>query len=152
MCFVLYIAADCPVPSLPYDEGDRNVHTRELNEYDAGITSQFSKKFQKYVGSDQGCGCGFRHVSYQNGQWPEEDLIDVIEDPDERSHKNHQQLRSLLAELLSKTDEVELYGCWDGDFTEITGGHTVIPLEKITENEFHFRERFGYTVTNGVKV
>ncbi len=146
MCFVLYLATGQPVRSIPWDEHDTKLNTGDLTDYDAGVSIHFRKPNLKYVGSDQGCGCGFRHVSYQNGQWPEEAMIGSEDYTGEDQQANHSQLHHLLSELLQSGEALELYGCWDGDFLEPAAGHEDLPVNRILDRKFYFRERYGYTV------
>ena len=146
MCFVLYIATDLPVTSIAWDEHDRKLNTKDLTDHDAAVADHFHKPYRKYVGSDQGCGCGFRHVLFQDGEWPEECMIASEDYTGEDQQPNHEQLHQLLGELLKSSKAVELYGCWDGDFHEPAAGHEVLPIERIFDHAFYFRERFAYTI------
>lgn len=149
MCFVLYIGTDEPVSSIPWDEQNRNLNTQDLREHDSGVVRHFEKPHVKHVGSDQGCGCGFRHVLYQNGEWPEEAMIGNEHYTGEVEQPNHVQLHAFLAGQLEQAEEVELYGCWDGDFTESSEGSTVLSIDRILDRGFFFRERFGYKIVKG---
>lgn len=149
MCFVLYIGTDEPVRTIAWDERDRKVHTRELAEHDAGVARHFAKAHVTYVGSDQGCGCGFRHVMFQNGEWPEESMPGDDRDAAEETRRNHEQLHQFLKAELERSGEVELYGCWDGDFAEPSAGCGTLQVDRILDPGFHFRERFGYAIRRG---
>ena len=145
MCFVLYIAATSPIPAIPWDENRRAVHTTELNEFALPVKGKFDRPNVKYVGSSQGCGCGFGHVMYQNGGWPEESMLG---EPDDEQAENHTQLASVLRSLLEQNPEVELFGCWSGDEDEAVAGHKTMSLDELANPDFHFRERVLYTVVN----
>lgn len=150
MCFVLYMAADRPVPSIPCNEHDRKLSTSDLTDREQAVAGHFTKPHLKYVGSDLGCGCGFRNAMLQNGEWPEEEMASWGEpDTDESKQTNHEQLQAFLAGLLREGEAVELYGCWDEEFEEPCEGQATIALRAILAPEFHFRERFKYTVTLG---
>ncbi len=148
MCFVLYMASDKPVPTIPWNENERRLNTQDLTDHDRPVIKHFSQPYKKYVGSDMCCGCGFRNVSLQNGEWPEEAMIGSQSYTGEEQQPNHEQLYAFLKELISENREIELYGCWDGDFAESCEGHSIIPLSKILDKNFFFRERYKYTVTN----
>lgn len=81
MCFVLYIGADQKIPIIPWDEKERKLNTQEIGDYDRAVKNHLTRKNQKYVGSDQGCGCCFRFVTFQNGEWSEEEMIDSQSQP-----------------------------------------------------------------------
>jgi hypothetical protein len=152
MCFVLYMATDVPVPTIPWNENNRRLNTQDLSEHDRLVASHFTKPYKKYVGSDLGCGCGFRSVSFQNGEWPEEAMIGYEDHTGEEEQPNHQQLFDFLAGLMCENREIELYGCWDGDFVELSAGHAKIALSKILDKKFFFRERYKYIVINSEQV
>ena len=57
MCFVLSIATEKPVDSIPPDEQDPELSTQDLAENDAGVT------LHTY--------CGFGSVYSPKGEWPE---------------------------------------------------------------------------------
>lgn len=59
---------------------------------------------------------------------------------------NHEQLHQFLSVLLTSTEAVELYGCRDGDFQEVSAGHESILVDRILDSAFFFRERYGYIV------
>lgn len=146
MCFVLYIGTDQPIPDIPWNEKERKFNTQEIGDHDQTVAKHLNKRNKKYVGSDQGCGCGFRFVTFQSGEWPEEGMVAPNSDPDPDEQSNHQQLYDFIKEL--KEEEVELYGCWDGDFSEQSKGKKEISLTDLLKADFYFRERFNYTVTN----
>ncbi len=149
MCFVLYIGTDESLPSIPWDEKDRHLNTEDLGEHDGTVARHFSKSHTKYLGSDQGCGCGFRHVTFQNGEWPEEWNIGHNPDYDGSDEKQiHQELYDFISQLLNSNPTIELYGCWDGDFAEPIEHREEITLGHLLDRKFFFRERGFYTVTN----
>ncbi len=148
MCFSLFIGADNPIPLIPWNEDDKRVYSQNLSEYELPIQGHFSKQHIGYIGSDQGCGCGFRHVTFQNGEWPEESMSDSEEYSDGDKQPNHIQLECILIGLLQTADSIELYSCWDGDFAEPSGGSSQLLLSSIVDNHFAFRERFLYSIAN----
>lgn len=146
MCFVLYLGTDQPVGTIPWNDRNPKLNTQDLTELDAGVVRHFEAPHVKYLGSDQGCGCGFRHVSYQNGEWPGESMIGKEHDTGGEQQPNHEQLHAFLKELLEQSDRVELYGCWDGEIMEASAGVAELPLDRILDRDFYFRERHGYTI------
>jgi hypothetical protein len=59
-------------------------------------------------------------------------------------HSNAEELVTLLRETGEKT--VEVYGVWDGDFTEAPEARENIALSSILNPRFHFKEKGFYTV------
>lgn len=148
MCFVLYIGTDFLLPSIPWDEKDRHLNTEELGEYNAMVAKHFTKPFVNYVGSDLGCGCGFRSVTFQDGEWPEELYIGCDPDYDGSvEEKNHRELFDFLTPLVAEGGSIEIYGCWDGDFEESIKHKETISLNRLLDRKFFFRERGLYIIS-----
>ena len=144
MCFCLYVGTEVPVPTIPYDNNDRKLNTEDLNEHEKMVAIHFTKPHHKYIGSDEGCGCGFRNVWFSDGGWPEESMIGEENYTGEREQPNHQQLYDFLKEILATNQDIELYGCWD--ISEPTEGQTILQLSAILDMQFYFRDRYKYTI------
>jgi len=79
----------------------------------------------------------------QNGDWPEIEVAKAFErNPSEKPN------REALAALLGSSGEsmIELYGLWDGDFSETPKAREEIPLSRILDPDFLFKEQGFYTV------
>ena len=78
----------------------------------------------------------------QNGEWPffEDTREDVARD------RYNQQA---LVNLLRATGEeiVELYGIWDGDFAKPPQIRQAIPLDRLLDADFYFKEQGFYRVS-----
>jgi len=85
-----------------------------------------------YVGSDNGCGCGFRR---------EHD--EMIDDPEQLASKtdNQKRLHDYIASCLVDQESIELYSCWSGDETLPIEHDRRIQLLEIVSAEFSFSER-----------
>ncbi len=60
MCLAVYIGTDEELPLSAWVEDQTLVCFSALNEKDFPVRKHFSSKNVYYVGSDEGCGCGFR--------------------------------------------------------------------------------------------
>ena len=155
MCFTLHIATSCDLPRRPWDEADRHVWVGDVPDYATAVRAHFSLPVVTYVGSDLNCGCGFRHLSFQNGGWPGEEEWVISEGllDTEGTETNHRELHALLTDALRHSLVVELYGCWADDFREKTEGEQDIQPDSILSDRFFFRERVLYrlraTAPNG---
>ena len=103
----------------------------------------------QYIGSTSGCGCDFPHATFQNGEWPEISYRAYrveLEDPE--SLASDRRNRKALVDCLRKSNErlVELYGIWDGDFTEVPQARESIILEDLLDSDFLLKERGFYKV------
>ena len=91
MCWVLYLAADRPLPLWPFDPKAPALNIAELSPDELRVRRQFSKPFVYSVGAHTQCGCGF-----------------------DRGQANA-DLRNYLAAAVSAAGSLELLACWDGD-------------------------------------
>ena len=147
MCFVLYIGSPKPLPIVAWDETSRDIHTEPLSERDSSVKVHFKNPHVYYIGSDTQCGCGFRNASYQNGCWPEEEWQPEGDTTQVDSQPNHGRLVDFICSHLPEVTSFEFYGMWEADFSEPPLSDQTIPLERLLELSFYFRDRGHYTVT-----
>ncbi|MBN1426843.1 MAG: hypothetical protein JXB07_00575 [Anaerolineae bacterium] len=105
---MVYIASESPLPLIAWNDQCPAFYVTELpRPQDEQVRVQFSKPYVYYVGSHQGCGCGFLY-----GQYPGfED--DANEERDKR--ESVARLSQYLAEAVAANGPIELFACWDGD-------------------------------------
>ena len=86
-----------------------------------------------YIGSHEGCGCGFR--SYRDGYLMEGDAKDTDTDAD------HAGLAEYLDHLPASERPIQMLGCWSGD-EKMPIEHTrEISPSELLNPDFGFRER-----------
>lgn len=152
MCFILHIASSARVARRDWDENNRHLCVKDVHGVEADIRAHFSLPEIAYIGSSLGCGCGFRSVSFQGGDWPEEWMIEQGEcDPPDDHIQDHDELYDLVSSLLSEGHSVELYGCWDGDERCETSHQQTIPAHRLLDEKFWFRERGLYRIIQAEK-
>ncbi len=143
MCFVLYLGTRQAPPITGHARVPGRVCTEALPEPDHPVRRHFSLPVVTYVGSDQGCGCGFRHGFRPSGAWSEE-YAEWDPDYDPATDRpNHDGLVEFLRHHCAREPFVELYGCWNGDFAEPEEDRRELKLAELAEPMFHFHER-GY--------
>lgn len=103
MCWALYLASDVELPQVPWNENDRSFCTVPLADYERSVAAQFSLKHVIYLGSHQGCGCGFMS-----------DESDGSEEVALRA-KTLSGLVGYLTSLLANGAHLEMFMCWEGD-------------------------------------
>jgi hypothetical protein len=144
MCFQLYAATMQPLSRKKWELGSFDLPVEPLCEREAPIRSHFRNPEVQSIGSTSGCGCDFPHVMFQNGDWP------FLEDSevDEEQAASDLRNREGLARVLRSSEEpvIELYGIWDGDFSEAPQAFEEISLETILKPDFRFKERGFYQV------
>jgi hypothetical protein len=148
MCFILHMASTAKVPRQAWDEHNRHLCIEDIHGVEENVRAHFSLPEIAYVGSSLGCGCGFRSVSFQNGGWPEEWMIEQGECAPPDDHiQDHQELYDLVSSLLADGHPVEFYGCWDGDERDETVHRQSITADRLLDPGFWFRERGFYGIT-----
>jgi hypothetical protein len=137
MCLVLYLSSDRRRPEIAWNESEPRFHVKRDDPDAARANKNCSKSHIFYVGSDNGCGCGFRQ---------EHDY--TSDDPEQETSKrdNQQRLHDYVATCLADESSVELFSVWSGD-EELEPEHsrTISPSE-ILDPDFHFLERQLTTV------
>jgi hypothetical protein len=150
MCFMLYAGMNRPLPRKEWNRDAPDLWVKSLDETNANISSHFTLREVQYIGSTSNCGCDFPHVTLTRGEWVGYSDVEVDNPEWEASERfNREALVGLLRE---SGEEIELYGIWlsDGaDFSRPENFRDEIPLAKILEPAFRFKERGFYRVTCG---
>ena len=139
MCMMVYIASDYQLPTQPWDEAHPRFHVTDLIERDSPVRLQFSKTWVYYVGSHEGCGCGFQY-----GQYPQFE--------DEATARAAQMSRHLFEEFLllglQHQHSIELFACWDGDQASAPEFREQISPLELLRNRTFFRGKELVVVSN----
>jgi len=69
MCFTIYIGCTTPLPEILWDNDHPQFNTKYLEDWEENVKRYFSYPDVIYAGSDEGCGCGFRHALLSDGDW-----------------------------------------------------------------------------------
>jgi hypothetical protein len=124
MCWALYLASDKELPQVPWDEARPSFNTQALSETEALVKSQFSLPNVIYLGSHQGCGCGFMSA-----------------DKDEPKEKANREttvhaLSSYLNAALQQGARLEMFLCWEGDQTQAPVAKKSVTTKDFLTQEF----------------
>jgi hypothetical protein len=143
---MLYAGTTKPLPPRKWQEEAPNVHVELLADREAPLKAHFTRPEVQCIGSTSGCGCDFPHAILQNGEWPTY-FLECETDAEALANArfNRQRLVELLRESGEKT--IELYGIWDGDFTESPKAQENINVQRILDSDFFFKEQGFYTVS-----
>ena len=132
MCLVLYMSSERERPTILWDEKAPRFHVVANDTDSQQALAHFSKPHVYYLGSDNGCGCGFRQeVDY---------MIDELEELASKQD-NQQRLHDYLEKCLVDEDYVELFSCWSGDEVEPIESRRNITLADLISPDFYFSER-----------
>jgi hypothetical protein len=145
MCFVLYAGTAKPLPRRTWNKQAPDLSIASLTDRDVAIKAHFSKPEVQHIGSTSGCSCDFPFVMLQKGQWP---FFEELENKDPKQAATDRYNRESLVALLraSGGETVELYGVWDGDFAKMPRAKEDVPLERLLESDFRFKEQGFYRV------
>jgi hypothetical protein len=131
MCLAAYIAASVPLKLIEWEKAEPNFHVAELSSRDSHVKKQFALSHVYYVGSHEGCGCGF----LKDGEVGE-DL--------KRVEESYARLADYAREALEAGAELQLFSCWEGDQGAAPEFHEVISVETLKESDFVFKEKAFY--------
>ena len=108
MCMASYIASDHPLPTSEWDSNRPAFYATGLARNDEEIVRrQFSKPFVYYLGSHEGCGCGFQHGQCAEYEGEHESII--------AAQESRRRLIEFVSAALGRQESVELFACWEGD-------------------------------------
>jgi hypothetical protein len=119
MCWALYLASDKELPLVPWDDAHPTFNTQALSENEYPVKEQFSLQNVIYLGSHQGCGCGF--MSTEESESKEKAARE----------KTVQSLSSYLDFALQNGARLEMFLCWEGDQAEVP-----VAKKSVTTNDF----------------
>lgn len=136
-----FIGTQAELPAIWWNQEAPGFHTAEPDTQERAVGAHFSFPVVTCFGSDQRCGCGFRHALLHQGRW-----FEVTEEEDSTAWKNHLEMLNYM-ETQVPDAVFEIYGCWDGDFNAPPLVWETIDLHDLAKEDFHFKERGFYTVT-----
>ena len=132
MCLVVYMSSARERPTIPWDEKEPRFHVKADDPDSEKAQVHFSKPRVYYLGSDNGCGCGFRR---------ETDYM--IREAEELASKqdNQKRLHDHVSNCLADEEFVELFSCWSGDEAEPIESRRDVELADVISENFFFAER-----------
>lgn len=128
MCLALYIASEAELPLIDWDKNAPAFYVRTISSHDAIVHSQFQRPHVRYLGSTEGCGCGF----ILNGAEP--DKLALIQ-------SDRQKLTDYVRAALQSDPKVQVFGCWEGDQGMSPTRTVQLSLADLLTYEFEMNER-----------
>ncbi len=137
MCVVCYIASNKKIKEIPFNEKSPAFHIEKAKKV-VFHKEVFTLKHMYYIGSHQGCGCGFASYEIPNkvidharrlakkgeefplDYWEYFQEADTSEDVEEVIAQNQEEwgdtkkLYDLLAEIVADCGKAECLICWSG--------------------------------------
>ena len=103
----LFIAADGPLPLVPWDDSRPAFHVDALSAHYEAVRRHFTKPYAYYVGAHTECSCGFSY-----GQIDPTDESDRADDRAGRA--SVLALKHYVEAAIQKVGSVEMFSSWEG--------------------------------------
>jgi len=129
---MLYLASERECSTNSWDETNPRFFVAKENTYSIEpVKRQFSKPNVYYVGSHEGCGCGFRQTCYE-----------MVDDQEEinQAARNQKHLFEFVSARLEDENFIELYACWAGSESEPFQSKREIIADELLKDDFYFKE------------
>ena len=120
---MFYLASDLELPLVPPSDG--SISVTKLDPEDAVVRRQMDMPHVAYVGSHEGCGCGFL---YEPEACPEDGPAVL---------KSLGQLADYVERQAAQGSRIQLYAAWDGEQGEGTPVRRKVPVEAIRFGEYY---------------
>ena len=143
MCWTLYLGTNVKLPIIELDRNLPRFNARHLEYYELGVKSRITMPDVLYLGSDQGCGCGFRHALLDRKEWYP--IVEEDREAIESIQKNHQDLLEYILSYVN-SGPIEIYGCWNGVVNDSIRSVEEINVKVIIDKGFYFKEGCLYKV------
>jgi len=131
MCLAVYVASSEALPLIAWNQHAPSFYVEEIKVDDEVVRRQFTLPHVYYVGSHEGCGCGF----FKEGRVGEE--LDLAQE-------DYRRLAKYLREAQRREADLELFTCWEGDQGRSPGyRETLTPADlEDADYEFKYNEEF----------
>lgn len=159
MCLMLWVASARPLSPVDPEVPDpvSGHHRVEEAAPDALVRARFTLPYVSYVGSHEGCGCGYNSsdLTWQGFERVEEvtPLLDAM-GTDERAEFARQlgsraRLRTIV-EVAMAWGDVEVFGCWAGEEGDEAVRVESVEASRFTERLAPIEERVRYQIEGRV--
>ena len=131
MCWAVYLASEEELPEIPWDADHPSFHVRKLSSKDdEDVIPHFTRPSIRYVGSHEGCGCGFFRDT---------------EEPNSAMYREFRKALSALATYvrlaLKGSDQLEMFLCWEGDQKKSPVSRVSLKASSFDQGKFPLQER-----------
>ena len=138
MCLVAYIAAAGELPILEWNQEYPAFHVKNVDAGIEKVRGQFHLPFVYYLGSHQGCGCGFNRDSISDSEPAQVDAV----------RQTLAVLSRYLQAAVSQVGTIELYTCWNGDEAAKVEHAITVAINHFGSDMAWFPERCHVTIVS----
>jgi hypothetical protein len=148
MCWAMYLFTENIIDEIKWDDKNPGMFIenitlkkksgKELGD-DVGVFNwNENKRNIYYIGSSQGCGCGW--------QSPQYGFIDMNDETEKNEFENRIKDRNNFYNLLKSNDFIRSYIiiCWEGDQYKEINKVEKLNIEKIKDVDYNFNELTKY--------
>jgi hypothetical protein len=102
MCWEVFLGSDIELPHVEWEEASPAFNTQKLSDGEERVRIQFSLPHVIYLGSHDGCSCGF----FGEGD----------DEPEDQNQRNEdaKKLSNYLSQALKAEAKLEMFLCWQG--------------------------------------
>ena len=136
MCLVAYIAAAEELPTLDWNHEIPAFHVKNIDEGIEKVRGQFRLPFVYYLGSHEGCGCGFNRGSASPSEPHQVEAV----------RQTLAALTRYLQEAVSQVGTIELYTCWNGEEGDRPEHAVTVAVNHFGSDMEWFREKCHATI------
>ncbi len=142
MFMMVYIASDQSLPTVAWDDAHPAFYVSELMPDREPVRRQFSAPNVYYVGSHEGCGCGFQcdELHFPDPDAPPEVVAADAADLAERQD-SLRRFASYLTQALDRGATVDVYACWAGDEAAAPAFRESLRPDDLLDARPYFREK-----------
>ena len=133
MCLAIYLASDKQLNLVPWNEKQPKFNVISISSREGKVKKQFKYTNVVYIGSHEGCGCGF----FKEGEIGEE--LKQIQ-------ANYDALAYYLTSQQFKGAQFEMFSCWEGDQGTVPEFNEKLSLKELVSLEFEFKEKAYYEI------
>ena len=159
MCLMLWVASEVPLATVTLADPQtpdpvNGYHRVEAVAPGAPVRARFTLSHVSYVGSHEGCGCGYNSgdLAFEGFERVDEvrEHLTAMSDEErakfDREQRSRELLRAIVEDALTR-GAVEVFGCWAGDEVEAAIAVEEVAPSRFTELVEPIEERVLYRVT-----
>lgn len=129
---MLYLASENELPNVKTEIENQGIYIEKHKTLFNAMNISFNKRNIYYVGSDEGCSCGF--MLEVDCKHQENSIL-------QQKKKNQFHLFEYLNDCLETESSLELYGVYNGDEGQKVVSEKHITIRDLIDRNFYFVER-----------
>jgi len=144
MCWAMYLFTDNVIDEIKWDDNNpglfiEKIYKEKNMDYNVNNWNENNKNIY-YIGSSQGCGCGW--------QSPNHEFLDLNDEDEKKEYENKIKDRIELFKILNKNINNGSFFiiCWEGDQGNEIKQILNFNIELIKDDNYQFEELIKYMI------